>query len=90
MLSRLRFRLIVASIVLAIAIQAQAPTPAKQPEDKQHTYTNHDGQSVKSPQRSRSGIPAGASARCRDGSYSFSQHHSGTCSHHGGVAEWIR
>jgi hypothetical protein len=33
--------------------------------------------------------PPGATARCRDGSYSFSQHHSGTCSHHGGVAVWL-
>lgn len=30
--------------------------------------------------------PAGASARCSDGSWSFSQHHRDTCSHHGGVA----
>jgi hypothetical protein len=33
--------------------------------------------------------PPGATARCRDGSYSFSQHRSGTCSHHGGVAVWL-
>jgi hypothetical protein len=33
--------------------------------------------------------PSGATARCRDGSYSFSQHRSGTCSHHGGVAVWL-
>ncbi len=33
--------------------------------------------------------PAGATARCRDGTYSFSQHRSGTCSHHGGVAAWL-
>ena len=33
--------------------------------------------------------PPGATARCRDGTYSFSQHHSGTCSHHGGVAVWL-
>lgn len=33
--------------------------------------------------------PPGATARCRDGSYSFSHHHSGTCSHHGGVAAWL-
>jgi hypothetical protein len=31
--------------------------------------------------------PAGATAQCRDGSYSFSLHHSGTCSSHGGVAQ---
>jgi hypothetical protein len=33
--------------------------------------------------------PPGATARCRDGTYSFSQHRSGTCSHHGGVARWL-
>jgi hypothetical protein len=33
--------------------------------------------------------PAGATARCRDGTYSFSQHRSGTCSDHGGVAVWL-
>jgi predicted RNA-binding Zn-ribbon protein involved in translation (DUF1610 family) len=27
-------------------------------------------------------------AECRDGSVSYSEHHSGTCSHHGGVAHW--
>ena len=32
--------------------------------------------------------PAGSSAKCRDGSYSFSAHRQGTCSHHGGVAVW--
>jgi hypothetical protein len=33
--------------------------------------------------------PPGATALCRDGTYSYSQHHSGTCSHHGGVAKWL-
>jgi hypothetical protein len=31
----------------------------------------------------------GASAVCRDGSYSYSQHRQGTCSHHGGVMKWL-
>ena len=33
--------------------------------------------------------PPGATALCRDGTYSFSKHRSGTCSHHGGVARWL-
>jgi DNA/RNA endonuclease YhcR with UshA esterase domain len=33
--------------------------------------------------------PQGATARCRDGIYSFSRTRSGTCSHHGGVAQWL-
>ena len=27
-------------------------------------------------------------AVCRDGSHSMSEHHRGTCSHHGGVERW--
>jgi hypothetical protein len=33
--------------------------------------------------------PRGATAKCRDGTYSYSEHASGTCSHHGGVGRWI-
>ena len=51
-------------------------------------YTNSDGQSVHSPAYSN-GPPPGATARCQDGTYSFSQHRQGTCSHHGGVAQWL-
>src|SRR5262249_13429421 len=32
--------------------------------------------------------PAGVTAKCRDGTYSYSTSRSGTCSHHGGVAVW--
>lgn len=31
---------------------------------------------------------SGATAKCRDGSVSYSAHRRGTCSHHGGVAQW--
>ncbi len=48
-------------------------------------YKNVSGNCVASPGNDSSG----ASAKCRDGSYSYSQHASGTCSHHGGVARWI-
>lgn len=52
-------------------------------------YENSSHHSVHSPAHTRSGRkPAGASAHCRDGSWSFSEHHSGTCSGHHGVAEW--
>jgi uncharacterized Zn finger protein (UPF0148 family) len=34
----------------------------------------------------KSGTPT---ARCKDGTTSYSAHHSGTCSGHGGVAEWL-
>lgn len=52
------------------------------------TYVNSAGNTVCSPYASNS-APAGASAQCSDGTYSFSQSRSGTCSHHGGVATWL-
>jgi serine/threonine-protein kinase len=33
--------------------------------------------------------PAGATAMCKDGTYSKSKQHSGACSHHGGVSKWL-
>lgn len=51
------------------------------------TYVNSVGNIVCSPYASSS-VPAGASAECSDGTYSFSQSRRGTCSHHGGVAIW--
>ena len=50
-------------------------------------YVNSNGNQVHSPAYAPS-IPVGATAKCRDGTYSFSQSRRGTCSHHGGVAAW--
>lgn len=55
-----------------------------------NSYTNVNGSTVQSPANSSNGVPAGASALCRDGTYSFSMHRSGTCSHHGGVSQWLQ
>jgi Protein of unknown function (DUF3761) len=33
--------------------------------------------------------PAGATAKCTDGTYSKAKTHSGACSQHGGVAQWL-
>jgi hypothetical protein len=67
-----------------------APPPAHSttgPVSGKH-YTNVDGNRVHAPMRAAS-APFGSSAKCSDGTYSFSQHRSGTCSHHGGVALWL-
>jgi hypothetical protein len=71
-----------------------APTPAPtvqavpQPTCTNGTYINSSGNRVCSPETTSS-APEGATAQCVDGTYSFSQSHSGTCSHHGGVAAWL-
>lgn len=52
------------------------------------SYINSAGNTVCRPHESSSS-PAGATARCSDGTYSYSQSRRGTCSHHGGVATWL-
>jgi len=53
-------------------------------------YTNSVGNRVHSPAyTSDNKPPAGATAQCRDGKYSFSESRRGTCSHHGGVRRWL-
>ena len=61
-----------------------APTALSCPNG---TYINSAGNTVCSPYVSNS-APAGATAKCGDGTYSFSQSRRGTCSHHGGVSIW--
>ena len=65
-----------------------ASTPSRGGGASSDYYTNVDGERVRRPVFTRK-APSGASARCRDGSYSFSRHRRGTCSHHGGVAQWL-
>jgi len=52
------------------------------------SYVNVDGKCVHRPVRADR-PPPGATAKCRDGTYSLSQHRRGTCSGHGGVAAWL-
>ena len=62
-------------------------------------YENSDGQCIHDPSSGGGpsggwgivggGPPAGATAVCHDGDYSHSTHHSGTCSGHGGVSQWL-
>lgn len=52
-------------------------------------YENTDGDWVPSPVYSPT-VPYGATARCVDGTYSYSKKRKGTCSHHGGVAKWLQ
>ncbi len=78
-----------------------APTPTPKPVVQQtaapvqdtglsndNYYTNTQGNTVHSPAYSNS-VPTGATAICGDGTYSFSQSRRGTCSHHGGVTQWL-
>ncbi len=65
----------------------QNPANSEVPLSNDNYYINSKGNEVHSPALAPS-RPSGASARCADGTYSFSQSRRGTCSHHGGVVEW--
>ena len=67
----------------AESLQSKASEPGR-------GYVNSLGQFVPSPTRTADGQPpSGASAQCRDGTFSFSRSRRGTCSHHGGVSRWL-
>jgi hypothetical protein len=55
-------------------LRPEAPGSRREPEPERHRARN---------------APSGATAICRDGTYSYSAHRRGTCSHHGGVAQWL-
>src|SRR5689334_21521321 len=88
--------LAVASPFTFVAAPAIFTTHAARVEARAHTsaycgsdsYVNSRGRCVHRPMASRT-VPQGATAQCRDGTYSFSQSRRGTCSYHGGVARWL-
>ena len=59
-----------------------------QPTESITYYNNSYSETVQSPTR-YTGKPLGATAICRDGTYSFSRNRRGTCSRHGGVRSWL-
>ncbi len=73
------------------SVQNAVPTSSGDPAlSNDNHYTNSVGDEIHSPATTTdNSVPAGATAQCADGTYSFSQHRSGTCSRHGGVAEWL-
>ncbi len=93
-------KMLAAALTLLMALNvplvthADTPPPTPTPNESQlvehGSYINKDGVRVHSPAHTTDGAqPANATAMCRDGSYSFSRHHQGTCSHHGGVVHWL-
>lgn len=51
-------------------------------------YINVNGTAVHVPIKAIA-IPKGSTAQCKDYTYSFSKHRSGTCSGHKGVLKWF-
>jgi hypothetical protein len=72
--------------LLVITFAVVSPAHAYQHSYSEY-YRSKDGSIVHRP--TRGNVDYGhVTAVCGDGSQSFSHHHQGTCSHHGGVANW--
>ncbi len=72
---------------VATALPPPTPTPFPTPTlAPTPTPANTQVPNVNEP----STHPAGATAICNDGTYSFSANRRGTCSRHGGVRQWLR
>jgi len=75
------------------AVFSASSVAADDPAGKCGYYTNSRGNQVPSPcgnWHADSAAPSGSTARCKDGSWSWSQHPyaPGTCSRHGGVESY--
>ena len=78
--------------MLALVALTDEPGWAADPTGRCGYYINSSGQQVPRPcgDWHQDAPPSGATAKCNDGTWSWSQHPSapGTCSHHGGVSSY--
>lgn len=84
-------RLLAAVLAGMLLVDHTATAACYRPDEgaltNHHCYGSRSGDEVHSPSRTYNrAAPVGYSAQCRDGTWSFSEHRRGTCSHHGGVA----
>ncbi|MEW1648661.1 DUF3761 domain-containing protein [Streptomyces sp. NPDC091219] len=81
MLTKLRGALATAVITGALLVPVAVATDASAATCAHHTTGVC---------KANSPHPRGATAKCKDNSYSYSAHARGTCSHHRGVKYWYR
>ena len=75
----------------ASAPEAKAPKSAPATEKPAPTTEKPAPPAPAAPKTTtNAAAPANATAKCKDGTYSFAKQHSGACSHHGGVGEWYK
>ena len=72
---------------LAAGSPGVAPAPAAMPMSHPSTMAATPTPGVMNP--NPAAAPSGSTALCKDGTYSHSAHHSGSCSRHGGVAKFL-
>lgn len=75
------------SLIAAFVSFAFSLSPALAWRHSGAYYHSSDGSMVHRPSRSGN-LYGHVTATCGDGTQSYSHHHQGTCSHHGGVTRW--
>jgi len=73
-------------LVLALPVSGAARTSSS--SSKTHSSSHTPSHVTKTKATKKTKVAKQATARCSDGTLSYSAHRSGMCSHHGGVAEW--
>lgn len=75
----------------AQATAAPSGAPAAKPSifSRLIRHTSAGASSTAAPTATSAAGPSGATAQCKDNTYSHSAHRSGTCSRHGGVKTWF-
>src|SRR5204862_5930065 len=64
--------------------EAAAPPPAAAPSPRATVPMSAGAPKSGGEEKEVAASPTGATARCKDGTYSHAAHHQGACSHHGG------
>ena len=79
-------------LVLVVALSTCLPIfpQTNQGSNQQTTAAAENADKGKKKSGSKSTAPEGATAKCKDGTYSRAKQHRGACSHHGGVAVWYK
>ncbi|MER6123025.1 DUF3761 domain-containing protein [Streptomyces sp. NPDC001795] len=80
-------RSVIRSGVTALAVAAALLVPAA---GHAQAATKHCAHHTTGVCKANSPHPKNTTAQCKDGTYSYSQHFSGTCSHHKGVRYWYK
>jgi hypothetical protein len=92
-----RARMIVPSLIFLACVfavrtadaQAPAATPPPSSVPTSGTASKAAAPTTTAPKTAGNTDPTGATAKCKDGTYSKSKQHSGACSKHGGVDQWL-
>jgi hypothetical protein len=77
------------SAAAAAPASTETASPAAAPAPESSAAASKAAPAAKPAATAGNTDPTGATAKCKDGTYSKSKHHTGSCSHHGGVAEFL-